>query len=205
MVKTGFYLLYHTSRAGLGSFSSQFPHLHVNLCSLTPFRAALVSKRGCFGELLFCTGPVLQRPSGFSQTLLATLDFHTGSLWSKACSLNFLEGVVPEESLVPFVQKIDSVPAFCLQLQVTQSVSALPYWYCAVLGCFSHKNPCERTKANFSCLCPLTNFLPNALFKVGMTIGVFVLWIWGPEVFLPYFLYPLSLLLVGGYFLKFSM
>lgn len=106
-----------------------------------------------------------------SETLLARQGKSLGGLWSNACSVNFLESVAPAESLVPFVHKI--VPAICLQLRVRQSISAFPYWYFAVLGCFSQKSPCERAEVSFGCLCPFTDLLPNALFKVGMTIGVF--------------------------------
>lgn len=177
--------LYYTSRVGLGSYSFHPPHLHMNLRRVSPlsvgllfqregeqllFRDILVKRNSCHGSN---TGPVLQASSGFSQSLLAGQGKSLGGLWSKACSVNCLESVVPEESSVPLVHKIYPVPAICLQLQVTQSVSALPYCYFAVLGCFSQKKPCERTKVSFRCLCPFIDLLPNAMFKVGMTIGVF--------------------------------
>lgn len=86
--------------------------------------------------------------------------------------MNFPGSVVLEEILVPFVHKIGSAPAIYFQLQVTLNVSALPYWYFAVLGCFSQKKPCERKKVHFRCLCHFTDLLPNALLKMGMAIGV---------------------------------
>lgn len=118
----------------------------------TPFRGLLFQKEGILSN--FCSGIFSSRETVvvvqiwalscrdhqfFPQTLLARQGKSHGGLWSKACSVNFLKSIVPEASLVPFVHKIDSVPAICLQLQVAQNFNSSILILCCTGLLFTEK------------------------------------------------------------------